>query len=235
MLRSSIRCRRARAAVEDRRHGVAEIVGDVLRGRRRDAPESVGRRRRDAAAEFGEERARDRMRRHAKPTLSWPPVTMSATLAARGRINVSGPGQNAAASSPHLRAVARPFRELRCVVQVDDHRVIGGTTLGGENPCAPRPGRAASAPEPVDRLGRKCDQLARVQPFGGARNRRAVRAFDDAHSSALASWWTRSCDPRQNRPPRGSTPSGERKGILLEFKPLPDAQTVRGHGARERQ
>ena len=32
------------------------------------------------------------------PTLSWPPVTASATCAARGTISVSGPGQNAAAS-----------------------------------------------------------------------------------------------------------------------------------------
>ena len=41
------------------------------------------------------------------PTLSWPPVTRSDTRAARGRISVSGPGQNAAASRRAPSGTAR--------------------------------------------------------------------------------------------------------------------------------
>ena len=56
----------AGAAVEDQVDVVAEIVGDVLRGRRRDVTEAIGRRRRNAVAKRGEQRACDRMRRHAQ-------------------------------------------------------------------------------------------------------------------------------------------------------------------------
>ena len=108
---------RARAAIENHRDRVAEIVGDVLRRRRRNVAEAVGRRRRDAvppAANAASKRCATGCDGTRRPTLSWPPVTTSATCAARGRISVSGPGQNAAAS---LRApsgtVARPVRDLR--------------------------------------------------------------------------------------------------------------------------
>jgi len=56
-----------RAAVEYQIDRVFEIVGDVQRRRRRDVAEAIGRRRGDAAAEFREQRVRDRMRRNAQP------------------------------------------------------------------------------------------------------------------------------------------------------------------------
>ena len=50
-----------------------------------------------------------------RPTLSWPPVTMSGTLRARGRISVSGPGQNAAASAIAPSGTARAHSASRVV------------------------------------------------------------------------------------------------------------------------
>ena len=112
------------------------------------------------------------------PTLSWPPVTTSDTRAARGRINVSGPGQNAAASfAAPSGSSPTHCASLRCVVQVDDHRMIGGTTLGGED-AAHRVGATGVGAETIDGLGRKRDELARTQPFRGARDRRSGGTLD---------------------------------------------------------
>ena len=48
----------AGAAVEYRIHGIAQIVGDMLRGRRRDTAEAVRRGRGDATAERSQQRGR---------------------------------------------------------------------------------------------------------------------------------------------------------------------------------
>ena len=99
----------ARAAIQNHRDGIAEIVGDVLRRRRRKWPKRFA----DGAAmppPNVERRARatgcDGTR---NPTLSCPPVTTSWTRAARGSTNVSGPGQNAGKPSrPRARRAPTP-------------------------------------------------------------------------------------------------------------------------------
>ncbi len=101
----------------------------------------------------------------------------------------------------------RPFRKLGCVVQVDDDGMVGGTPFRREDP-AHRVRATRVGAEPVDGLGGKRDQLACAQSLGRASDRRPSGAFDDGAHRMLASWWTRSCDPRQDRPTCGSTPRG---------------------------
>ena len=64
------------AAVEHDVDVVAKIGAHVGRGGRADAPETIGRRRRDATAELLEQRERNGLiRAHGSPTVSRPPVT----------------------------------------------------------------------------------------------------------------------------------------------------------------
>ena len=159
----------------------------------------------------------DGMRR---PTLSWPPVMASSTCAARGRISVSGPGQNAAASA--ARAVgkfARPALDLRRMLR--DARSPDDRT---GRPFAAKIRRTASAiarvgAQAVDRFGRKRDEFAGAQaPRRVVRPRRASapRSGRSSHGPAA----------RGLAPCRG--PCARRK--LLEFELL---RSVRARSAAQ--
>jgi hypothetical protein len=96
----------------------------MLRSRRRDAAEAIGRRRRDAAAKLGEQRARHGMRRHANSDAVLPAGhDVIGNVAARGRTSVNGPGQNDAASLRAPRDGARPLASVavsyRCTITGD--------------------------------------------------------------------------------------------------------------------
>ena len=88
---------------------------------------------------------------------------------------VSGPGQKRAASS---RAASRHLDdERRHVVNcrdVNDQRIVGGPLLRGEQ-SLDRASIERMRTEPVDGLGRKCDEPAGAQAFGGARDQSLVR------------------------------------------------------------
>ena len=162
--RSSIRFRPAQAppsSIDADR--IAQIVGDVSRRRRRNAAEAIGRGRGDAAAERGEQRARHRMRRHAQP---------DAVLAAGddvGDVRCARKNQRqrprpelAASFCARLRHRARPVRDLVWIVEMDDHRMVGGSAFGGKDP-AHGVGIAGVRAEPVDGFGRERDELAGAQ------------------------------------------------------------------------
>ena len=101
------------------------------------------------------------------PMLSCPPVTMSLTLSALGRISVRGPGQNCAASCfRNRRHVRYPAMQVARIVQVHDHRMIGRTALDLED-LAHGGGIGGIGAESIDGLGRKHHQVARAQRFDG--------------------------------------------------------------------
>ena len=199
----------ARAAVEYRRHGIAEIVGDVLRRRRRDAAEPVRRGCGDAAAERGEQLARDRMRRHAQA---------DAVLAAGDDVRRRAMRAEGSASAGRARTRPPAFSRLpaRCAPSPSfaSRRckwTITGWSAG--RPFAAKMRRTASGlrgigAEAVDRLGRKRDQHAGAQPIGGAGDRGGCRRVDGrAHGLST----TRRRGPRAARGRRA-------RSILLESK-----------------
>ena len=159
----------AGAAVEDHRDAIAEIVGDVLRGRRRHVAEAIRRRRRDAvpaaSANAREQRARDRMRRHAQAdaVLAAGDDVVDVRGARQDQRQRPGPErarERARAGSGTSRAHASTSAAS---AQVDDQRMIGRAALGREDPRARRPRFAGVGAEPVDGLGRKRDELALAQ------------------------------------------------------------------------
>ena len=189
--RSCSRCRR-RTAPPSRisRDVVAEVVGDVLRGRRRHVTEAVRRRRGDPGAAGAANAASsacatgcEGTRRPMRVLAAGDGVGRRAS--ARGRISVSGPGQNASASARAPRGiVARPLRRRRAHVgHVHDHRMIGRPSLRRRR-CARTASRIAGVgAQPVDGLGRKRDQLALAQAL--RRRARCVRRRrDDAAAAA---------------------------------------------------
>ena len=202
------------------------------RGRRRNAPEAIGRWRRDSAAEFARSARATGCEGTRMPTLSCPPVTTSATLGARGRISVSGPGQNAAAS---LRAPSGTERVHFASCAVSYKWTMTGWSAG--RPFAANilltASRARVGAEPVDRLGRKCDQFARAQSLGRPRYRRAIGRSMAASSSA-ASWWT----SRATRGKTGRRADRRRAGSAEESARIqtfagcaqPCANTAQGSG-----
>jgi hypothetical protein len=89
-------------------------------------------------------------------------------------------------------------------VQVDDHRMIGGAALGGED-AAHGFGVAGIGPEAVDRFGRKGDQRSGAQPVGGM----AIAAFEGASMRSLMACRLHSA--------RASRRRAGRLSVLLEF------------------
>ena len=152
-----------------------------------------------------------------RPTLSWPPVTMSrdarrARQDQRQRSRPEGRGQ----LHRSLGYRARPARELRCVVQVDDHRMVGGAALGGEDPAhGVRIGRIGA--EAVDGFGRERDEPAGAQVVDGASDGRRCRCVDAAgHRSRLSG----SAPPRAALRPEGLSQRRVGPWVLLEFESL---------------
>ncbi len=95
------------------------------------------------------------------PTLSWPPVTMSETCEARGRISVSGPGQNVAASF----LAASGTERAQCAISAGVHG-------GGRSPDGRRagPSRRRSCARRRD-----CRRRRRVRRRFRSETRRARR------------------------------------------------------------
>ena len=168
-----------------------------------------------------------------RPTLSWPPVTASPTCAARGRISVSGPGQNAAAS---LRAPSGNSRAQRStcrrVAQMHDDRMIGGPSLGREYPvhgigiaARRRPGRrpfrsgrrrvlrqpvvAPPAPPRRPSAPRSARSLRSLATRGAALRGRPERRGETARIRAFAKQCTRVPAARRAQRGRGATRSGD--------------------------
>ena len=129
-----------------------------------DVPVAIGRRRGDAAAEGVSSCCAIGCAGTRMATLSWPPVTMSCTLAARGSTSVSGPGQKRCGQLlGHRRHLAHPARagSARCR-GARSPDAIGGRPLSSKTlPRGRRIWRVRA--EPIDGLGRKRDQLAVAQ------------------------------------------------------------------------
>ena len=89
---------------------------------------------------------------------------------------VSGPGQNASASTRAASGTSRA-RSSSCVGarDVHDHGMIGGPALHREQPAHRVDVRGVGA-EPVHRLGRKRDELAGAQRVDRARDRQPARS-----------------------------------------------------------
>ncbi len=121
------------------------------------------------------------------PTLSCPPVidVRDVRRARQDQRQRPRPESRGELARP-VGNGTRPLRELRCVVQVNDDGMIGGSPLRGED-LAHRVRASGVGAEPVDGLGRKRDQLARAQARGRPRDRRPIRAFDDGAHRALVS------------------------------------------------
>ena len=186
--RSCSRCRPSHAppsTISETR--VAQVVGDVLRRGRRDAPEAIGRRRGDAAAAGAAKAASsacatgcDGTRR---PTLSWPPVTTSAHV--RRRAAGSGSAARARTRRPARRAprgTSRAQRAVRCAsLHVHDHRMVGGPALGGEDRAHGR--RVARVARRARRRSRW--ERPRARPRAGARGVRERRRRGGHDARAL--------------------------------------------------
>ena len=145
----------ARPAVEHDVDVVAEVGAHVGRGGGAHAPEPVGRRRGDAAAERAQQRERDRLVGHAHPDGVEPAGHLVGHVRrTRRTTTVSGPGQHARASARAASAhVDRPVVELR-------RRRRGARSPGGRRAALHRE-------QPPHRGGRR-----RV----GARGRRRSRS-----------------------------------------------------------
>jgi hypothetical protein len=101
------------------------------------------------------------------PMLSWPPVTMSLTLSALGRISGQGTrpefGGQLFGNRRHIRD---PAVQIARIVQVHDHRMIGRTPLHLEY-LAHGSRVAGIRAQSVDGLGREYHQFAGAQFFDG--------------------------------------------------------------------
>ena len=163
----------ARAAVEDRsppnrrdrRRRVCAVVGEMRPKRLADGaampPPNAARSSRATGCDGTR-----------NPTLSWPPVTMSATCDARGRISVSGPGQNAAAS---FRAPSGTVR-AQCG---NLRRVVAGGRSPDDRRGGPSPRRCGA------RLP-GCRHRRRVRRRSRSETRRARRRADRSAARAMA-------------------------------------------------
>ncbi len=101
------------------------------------------------------------------PMLFCPPVTMSLTVSPFGRMSVSGPGQNIAASRSACGGICRhPAMQVARIVEVHDHRMIGRAAFHLEYLSHRRRIRGVG-PESVDRLRREYHQIARTQCLDG--------------------------------------------------------------------
>ncbi len=101
------------------------------------------------------------------PMLSCPPVTISLTLSALGRIRVSGPGQNMSASrSAAVGQIRDPAVQVARIVQVHDHGVIRRTALDLEYFANGRRVGGIGA-QAVNGLRRKYHQVACAQRLDG--------------------------------------------------------------------
>ena len=168
-----------RAAIEDRVDPAVEVGQDVLGVGRADPARPIGRGCGDRSAD----RARSRCARGwdgtRRPTLSRPARARSQIVqpGAAGTTRVSGPGQNAAASSSAAssnkpcRGAASTNRDMR------DQRVEARAVLGGVD-AGDGLGAGRIGAEAVDGLGREGHQAAtarsaaaRARPVASAASR----------------------------------------------------------------
>ena len=155
------------AAVEHHAHGVAEFLAHVLGARRAHAAEAIGRGRGDAAAESRQQLLRHGMRGHADGdgVLAAGDHVVHVLRARQDHRQRARPE----ARGELLRVfghLARPAMQVLRVVEVDDDRVIGRPFLELENAAHRRRVLRIGA-EPVDRFGRKRDELAVTQRGDG--------------------------------------------------------------------
>ena len=166
----------ARSAVEHDVDVVAEVGAHVGGGRGAHAPEPVGRRRRDSAAERAQQRERDRLVGHPqrRPCRS-PPVTSSGTRSVRAQHERERPGpERRRQPRARRRDRRRPLGELR-------RRRRGARSPGGR-PDGPSPCRAGGARRATTRRRR-----ARRRFRSGRRRARRARSTSAARRSRLGS------------------------------------------------
>ena len=131
------------AAVDHQVDRAVEVGEHVGGGGRAGAREAIGARRRNRRADRGQQRQRHRMRRHAHCDCRSPAVTASGTSNRLGTMSVSGPGQNERASAAAVvgtRAVTSGQVVDRR--QMNDQRIGGRPTLGGEDAATAAASRA---------------------------------------------------------------------------------------------
>ena len=156
--------------------GVAEVVGDV----RAVVGDTWPKRFADGAAmpppNARKQRARDRMRRHAQAdaVLAAGDDVVHVRGARHDQRQRPGPERGAPARAPSAGIARAQSLRRRDVAHVHDHRMVGRPALGRED-AAHGGGVAGVGAEPVDRLGRKRDELAGAQQPRRARDRRARR------------------------------------------------------------
>ena len=186
---------RAAAAVEDQLHRVTEFVAHVRRFGRTDPAEAVGRwggnaaHAGQAAAGSGigaQQIQRQRMRRHAQADTVL--ATGDGTRHGRGPFEDQGQraGPEGLGKFPgDGRNFPRPALEIAVGRKMDDQRMIGRSSLGGEDPGDGRGIRGVGT-EAVDRLGRKGDQFAGLQQCDRAIDRVQLRAASTIPIAARA-------------------------------------------------
>ncbi len=164
------------AAVEDHGDAAAEIVRDMRRGRRADAPAAIGRGRGERPIRRPEQRLCDAMRRHAQ---------RQRIEARRHQIGDAGlrpplDNQRQRARPERLCELARGARqhadplgagEIR---NMHDQRIEARPSLGFEN-GRDRPSVRGVGAEPVDRLRRERDERARTDELPRFLDCRTVR------------------------------------------------------------
>ena len=172
---------RGGAAVENERHLLLQIGGDVagLGGAHR--ARAVGRGRGERAAGRLEQRLRDGVVGHAQRHR----VEAGRDQLGQGRPRLAIEHQR---QRPGPESVGEALGERRHAPvrvgvarfgHVHDQRIEARAALGGEN-RGDRVAVGGVAAEPVDRLGGKGDEAASAQKLRRGRNR-AVRCLDDGH------------------------------------------------------
>ena len=120
-------------------------------------------------------------------TVSWPPVTTSCTLAARGSTMVSGPGQNLSAS---LRGgfghLAHPAVQDTRTVEMHDDRMRSRAAFRLEDAAHGR-GVLRVRAQPIDGFGRKRDELAVTQRLHGGFDLDLTGANNSYHGARILS------------------------------------------------
>ncbi|ABA51112.1 hypothetical protein BURPS1710b_1002 [Burkholderia pseudomallei 1710b] len=175
-----------RAAIEHM-DGIAELVAHVLRGGRAHVAEAVRRRRGDAAVpaaprvERAQQRLRDRMRRTAQADRVLPAAHRVRNV--RGALQDQRERAGPERVDQLLRVGGQRFDPITGIAarrEMDDHRMVRRPPFRRVD--ARDGGRVLRVgAEPVDGLGRKRDELARIEPRGrvldglGAREGSIVR------------------------------------------------------------
>ena len=147
-----------RATIENQVDSRPEFGADMVSARRAEATEAVRRWRDDAITERRQQCMGNRMARHAERDRCLPARDKVEDMCGARQHQCQRAGPECLCQPDGGRGhMAHPSRHRVRTGEVDDHRVVGGASLRGEE-AADRFRVARVRPEAIDRLGRERDQ-----------------------------------------------------------------------------